>query len=203
MALKLLFNPPIMNPYKIISYLTYPALWATIGVWILNPAQDALLPVLMGSFVLHSLIPLLYVVGMVKLGKFQSIELPELSSRIKTVGVAAACALTFQTWIISDQTLRFWNQLIFVSLFTQFIFNNFNFKISIHVMSITGFCAFFTFDQPLFLSPLGVLITLSSVLLVAIARYKVKAHTPIELISGFSMGIAIVFMNQWIYQLWR
>ena len=192
-----------MNPYKIISYLTYPALWATIGVWILNPVQDTLAPVLIGSFLLHSLVPLLYVVAMVKMGKFQTIELPELSSRIKTVGVAAACAFAFQTWIISDQTLRFWNQLIFVSLFTQFIFNNFNFKISIHVMSITGFCAFFIFDQTLFLSTLGIFLSLTSVVTVAIARFKVKAHSPIELIAGFSMGIAIVFINQWIYQLWR
>lgn len=70
-------------------------------------------------------------------------------------------------------------------------------------MSITGFCAFFIFDQTLFLSPLGIFLSLTSVVTVAIARLKVKAHRPIELIIGFSMGIAIVFINQWIYQLWR
>jgi membrane-associated phospholipid phosphatase len=39
--------------------------------------------------------------------------------------------------------------------------------------------------------------------LVAYSRFKVKAHTPIELIAGFTMGIAIVFINQWAYSLWR
>lgn len=192
-----------MNPFKIISYLTYPALWATIGVAILIPPSENFYPVILGSFILHSLIPLIFVVYLVKTGQSKSIELPELSSRIKTVIVAAACGLIFQFLIISDQTLRFWNQLIFVSLLTQFIFNNLKFKISIHVMAITGFLAFFSFDQPLFLFPLGIFISLASIGLVAFSRFKVKAHTPIELIMGFTMGIAIVFINQWVYQLWR
>jgi hypothetical protein len=192
-----------MNPYKIISYLTYPALWATIGVAILNPTPDSLLSSITASLILHSLIPLIFVIYLLKSGQTKSIDLPELSSRIKTVAVAAACGLVFQFLIISDQTLKFWNQLIFVSLLTQFIFNNLKFKISIHVMSITGFLAYFTLDQPLFFSSLGLLISLTSIALVAYSRFKVKAHTPIELIAGFTMGIAIVFINQWAYSLWR
>jgi membrane-associated phospholipid phosphatase len=70
-------------------------------------------------------------------------------------------------------------------------------------MSITGFFAYFTLDQPLFFSSLGLLISLTSIALVAYSRFKVKAHTPIELIAGFTMGIAIVFINQWAYSLWR
>ncbi len=192
-----------MSIYKIISYITYPALWATIGVAILNPTSESLLPVLSASFILHSLIPLIFVIYLLKSQQTQSIDLPELSSRIKTVTVAAACGLIFQFLIISDQTLKFWNQLIFVSLLTQFIFNNLKFKISIHVMAITGFFAFFTFDQHLFFSFLGHLISLTSISLVAYSRFKVKAHSPIELIAGFTMGIAIVFINQWVYSLWR
>ncbi len=192
-----------MSIYKIISYITYPALWATIGVAILNPTSESLLPVLSASFILHSLIPLIFVIYLLKSQQTQSIDLPELSSRIKTVTVAAACGLIFQFLIISDQTLKFWNQLIFVSLLTQFIFNNLKFKISIHVMAITGFFAFFTFDQHLFLSFLGHLISLISISLVAYSRFKVKVHSPIELIAGFTMGIAIVFINQWVYSLWR
>ncbi len=192
-----------MSIYKIISYLTYPALWATVGVAILNPVPDSLVSVLTASFILHSLVPLIFVIYLLKTGQTKSIDLPELSSRIKTVIVAGVCALIFQFFIISDQQLRFWNQLVFVSLITQFIFNNLNFKISIHVMAITAFFAYFTFDEKLFLNASGVVITLATTALVAFSRFKVKAHSPIELITGFTMGIVIVFINQWAYNLWR
>ncbi len=149
--------------FKVISYASYPALWATIGVTYLSVNSGFLWQNIVLSFLLHSLIPLVFVWVMVKRGKFDSIEIPQTKHRGWVVIFSLVCALVFFTITLQENVigittetpesaalsnlqfefLIIWNQLILLSLIIQWLFNRFSFKISIHVLSVVGFFTFF------------------------------------------------------------
>lgn len=149
--------------FKVISYASYPALWATIGVTYLSVNSGFLWQNIVLSFLLHSLIPLVFVWVMVKRGKFDSIEIPQTKHRSWVVIFSLVCALVFFTITLQENVigittetpesaalsnlqfefLIIWNQLILLSLIIQWLFNRFSFKISIHVLSVVGFFTFF------------------------------------------------------------
>ena len=149
--------------FKIISYATYPALWATIGVTYLSVNSGFLWQNIVLSLLLHSLIPLVFVWVMVKRGKFDSIEIPQTKHRSWVVIFSLVCAIVFSTIILQEKVISItsetpesvaiihlqfefliiWNQLILLSLIIQWLFNRFSFKISIHVLSVVGFFTFF------------------------------------------------------------
>ena len=149
--------------YKTISYATYPALWATLGVSYLSLNSGFLWQNMLLSLLLHSIIPLVFVWLMVKRGKFESLEIPQTKHRSWVVVFSLICALVFSSIVLQENTigittetpqsvvienlefefLIMWNQLILLSLIVQWLFNRFSFKISIHVLSVIGFFTFF------------------------------------------------------------
>jgi hypothetical protein len=149
--------------YKTISYATYPALWATLGVSYLSLNSGFLWQNMLLSLLLHSIIPLGFVWLMVKRGKFESLEIPQTKHRSWVVVFSLICALVFSSIVLQENTigittetpqsvvienlefefLIMWNQLILLSLIVQWLFNRFSFKISIHVLSVIGFFTFF------------------------------------------------------------
>jgi len=149
--------------YKTISYATYPALWATLGVSYLSLNSGFLWQNMLLSLLLHSVIPLVFVWLMVKRGKFESLEIPQTKHRSWVVVFSLICALVFSSIVLQENTigittetpqsvvieniefefLIMWNQLILLSLIVQWLFNRFSFKISIHVLSVIGFFTFF------------------------------------------------------------
>ena len=149
--------------YKTISYATYPAFWATLGVSYLSLNSGFLWQNMLLSLLLHSIIPLVFVWLMVKRGKFESLEIPQTKHRSWVVVFSLICALVFSSIVLQENTigittetpqsvvienlefefLIMWNQLILLSLIVQWLFNRFSFKISIHVLSVIGFFTFF------------------------------------------------------------
>lgn len=225
--------------YKLVSYVTYPALWGTVGIGLYSYSSEHFANNLILSGLLHSLIPLLFVLLMVKLKKFDSIELPNVKNRSWVVLFSLVCAFIFQMIIskqfqeVSGATLQseslesingvkvleknqgliVFSQLILVSLLTQWLFNRKGYKISIHVLSFTGFVTHFMVSSLLFpkhaILPISVVENpvswiVSSLLLivVAISRFKLKSHRIDELLTGFLMGISIVFINLFAYHKW-
>ena len=218
--------------FKIISYATYPALWATIGVTYLSVNSGFLWQNIVLSLLLHSLIPLVFVWVMVKRGIFDSIEIPQTKHRSWVVLFSLVCAVVFSIITLQENAigittetsesvalnnlqfeyLIMWNQLILLSLITQWLFNRFSFKISIHVLSVVGFFTYFismgniiTWDKfweqngfwnQQYAMYLGIIISL----LVAISRKQLKAHKTDELMVGAAIGVSMVFINFYIYE---
>lgn len=225
--------------YKIVSYITYPALWGTVGIGLYSYSSEHFTNNLILSGLLHSLIPLLFVLMMVKIKKFDSIELPNVKHRSWVVLFSLICAFIFQMVVSKqfqevggapleseslegingvkvlekNQGLIVFSQLILVSLLTQWLFNRKDYKISIHVLSFTGFVTHFMVSSLLFPehavlpsavveNPVSWLASGLLLIVVAISRFKLKSHRIDELLTGFFMGISIVFINLFAYHKW-
>ena len=217
--------------YKAISYLTYPALWGTVGIGLYSYNTEHFTQNLILSALLHSLVPLLFVLIMVKLKKFDSIELPNVKHRSWVVLFSLGCAFVFQQVVaqqfISSESLEVANvkvlernhglmvfsQLILVSLLTQWLFNRKKYKISIHILSFTGFVTHFLVSSLVFTqdavipqdwinNPILWIGSVGLLVLVGISRFKLKSHKLDELLTGFLMGISIVFINLYAYHEW-
>jgi len=171
------------------------------------------------SFALHALLPLIFVVVMVKRKLFPSLHLPDLKHRLMAVGISLVLAFIFSGVLRimeAPSVLYAWNQLVIFSLVIQLLFNSMKFKISIHMLSASAFFAFFylyaSTSYPLiaeapaliklfYMSPNQWLIAAAINLpIVYLARYVLKAHDHAELIIGLIVGISITFMNEWIFR---
>jgi hypothetical protein len=189
------------------------------------PESTKLWIITWASFALHALLPLVFVVVMVKRKVFPSLHLPDLKHRLMAVGVSLVLAISFSgilRLLEAPSVLYAWNQLVIFSLLIQLLFNSMKFKISIHMLSASAFFAFFFLYASSFNSLMSseLLSTQSAEILklfyltpnqwliaaainlpvVYLARYVLKAHDHAELIIGFIVGISITFMNEWIFR---
>lgn len=196
------------------------------------------------SLLMYVIIPMLFVYFMVYKKRFKSIQLSNVNERKIAVPFALLSAVLMMVFthqiirtkpnliqyhkILNVHPLFEWEQLVILSLLIQTLFVFMNFKISIHMLSITAFTTFvyrevgrikssiqgdcivgenfYHWPQAL-LKPenLNLLIVGLIVLsgLVFIARKILKAHTYQELIIGSIVGISITFVNSiLLYLLW-
>lgn len=206
-------------PFKIISYLTYPALWATIGTAIIAGSEGQLpwAPVVFLSLLCHSFLPLIFVALMVKYKKFESIEIPNLQHRRQTAIAAMVSAILFSALIYATNesaNYHLWNQLILLSLWLQWLFNKWNFKISIHVLSFSAFALFLDIHQengsngitfreifPSLPEHFFLYLFIVGAALIGFARYKLKAHTLPEIFIAALMGASLAAVNEWLWSL--
>ena len=239
---------------KIITYITFPGLWAVLGVYFLSKidissvleiSEKTQAQMLTMSLLMYVIIPMLFVYFMVYKKRFESIQLSNVKERKIAVPFALLSAVLMMVFthqiietkpnliqyhkILNVHPLFEWEQLVILSLLIQTIFVFMNFKISIHMLSITAFTTFiygevgrikssiqgdclvgenfYHWPQAL-LKPENLnllivgLIALSA--LVFIARKILKAHTYQELIIGSIVGISITFVNSiLLYSLWN
>ncbi len=241
---------------KIITYLTFPGFWAVVGVFLLSKIDIANIIIIQektqdklvtASLLMHTIIPMLFVLFMVYKKRFQSIELATTKERKIAVPFAflSACVLYYSAFefIVSKENttilnnvnlvhlhpLLEWCQLICITLLIQVLFTFLNFKISIHMLSITAFTTFFIgqfntirkftvadclvgeniYHWPSFmLTAQGINFMIAALLVVSvlvfIARKILNAHTYQELIIGSIVGISITFVNSnLLYILWN
>lgn len=207
------------NPYKFLSYITYPALWATIGTGIISIAEGNVpwAPIVFFSLLCHSLLPLIFVALMVKYKKFDSLEIPNLQHRRQTAVAAMASAILFSALVYFTQessNYHLWNQLILLSLWLQWIFNKWNFKISIHVLSFSAFVLFLDIHKengsngisfrdvfPTLPEHFFLYLFIIGAALIGFARYKLKAHNPAEILIAALMGASLAAVNEWLWSL--
>ncbi len=189
------------------------------------PETTKLWVITWASFALHALLPLVFVVIMVKRRVFPSLHLPDLKNRLLAVAVSLVLTISFSgilRLLEAPSVLYAWNQLVIFSLLIQLLFNSMKFKISIHMLSASAFFAFFFLYASSFNSMLSseIISTQSAEILklfyltpnqwliaaainlpvVYLARFALKAHDHAELIIGFIVGISITFMNEWIFR---
>jgi hypothetical protein len=188
---------------------------------------------------------MLFVVFMVYKKRFESIHLSSVKERKIAIPFALLSAMlmmfyshellnTKENLITYNKLLNLhplfeWEQLIILSLLVQTIFVFLNFKISIHMLSITAFTTFafgefnriknfvqgdclvgenFYHWPNALLIPQNINLILTALVvltvLVFIARKILKAHTYQELIIGSIVGISITFVNSiLLYIIWN
>lgn len=207
------------TPFKIVSYITYPALWATIGTAIIAASEGQLpySPVVALSLLCHSMLPLVFVALMVKFKKFESLELPNLQHRKQTAVAAMISAILFSALVYAtneSKNYHLWNQLILLSLWLQWLFNKWNFKISIHVLSFSAFALFLDIHRengsngisfrellPNLPEHIFLYVFVLGAAIIGFARYKLKAHTPSEIFIAALMGASLAAVNEWLWSL--
>lgn len=239
---------------KIITYITFPGIWAVLGVYFLSRIDIANIVqiqavsksnILTGALVFYIVLPMLFVYFMVYKKRFESIQLAHIKERKIAVPFALLSAMLFIYFtreillakqnmlnygkILDLHPLLEWEQLVALSLVIQTLFVFLNFKISIHMLSMTAFLTF-TYQQfnhikssiqndclvgenvyhwpQTVLQPQTmniILIALSVVaILVFVARKLLNAHTYQELIIGSIVGISITFVNSILfYSIWN
>ncbi len=239
---------------KIITYITFPGIWAVLGVYFLSRIDISNVieiqaisksNLLTGALVFYIVLPMLFVYFMVYKKRFESIQLSHVKERKIAVPFALLSALIFvyftreimlskQNLLAYSKMLDFhplleWEQLVVMSLMIQTLFIFLNFKISIHMLSMTAFLTF-TYQQfnhikssiqndclvgenlyhwPQYLLQPNtmniILLTLCAMaILVFISRKVLNAHNYQELIIGSIVGISITFVNSILfYSIWN
>jgi hypothetical protein len=156
--------------------------------------------------------PLVFVALMVKFKKFESLEIPQLQHRKQTAMAAMLCAILFSALVfLTDESKNYhlWNQLILLNLWIQWIFNKWNFKISIHVLSFSSFALFldihhtngsngisFNHILPGLPEHFFLFVFLIGSLIIGFARFTVKAHTWSELLIAGFVGASLAALNE-------
>lgn len=239
---------------KIITYITFPGLWAVLGVYFLSKidianvieiSEKSQANLLTSSLLMYIIIPMLFVYFMVYKKRFGSIQLANVKERKLAVPFALFSAMLmmyFTQQTFNDKTnlisyhkianlhpLLEWEQLVILSLLVQSLFVFLNFKISIHMLSITSFTTFafgvfskiknaiqgdclvgeYNYHWPkMMLLPQNMNFILGGLMIAAvlifIARKILNAHTYQELVIGSIVGISITFVNSiLLYILWN
>jgi membrane-associated phospholipid phosphatase len=188
-------QPQNVNPSwaRLVSYLFSPPLvWATLAFPIAfrdTPAQGQAL-LWAGVYVLLvCLLPLGYVVWMVRRGSITDLHMEVRQQRLRPFIVSLICT-TIAWW-----TLRFMGAPPVVPLFALFSLVQIAvmagitvvWQISMHAMSITGA----TIATGILFGFLPALLTLPLVLLVAAARLRLHRHTLAQVLGGILVGALV------------
>jgi hypothetical protein len=207
--------------YKAITYITYPGFISLLGFFLVaNNLGVNSLPIILSAFILMGMVPLGFVFIMTKRKHFESIHLKHIQERKKAVLVTMICLLIFSAFTYyfgNYKVIQLFNSLILLSLIVQYLFNSFNIKISIHLLSITAFLIYFFIHSNYLVNQislsqsglklsqnqwLGIIFTI--IALVYLSRLKLKAHSPFELNLGIIIGVSITFINEYIWHvLWN
>ncbi len=165
------------------------------------------------SVVFFCLVPLLYVMGMIRAGRVESLEVRERSARLGPllVGIASYAAGALLLWrTVEGPALPL--IVAFASLFpintAAILLINTRWKISLHMTSLAGFVGVLLFtaltvwrDLPagvetaLTLATVGPLVLLVPLLMWA--RVRVGAHTVGQVVAGAAFGLIVPQIQLW------
>jgi len=174
------------------NLLSPPLLWAIMAFPIMFKEAESTEQALAWALfygVMVCLLPLLYVVWMVKRGKITDIHMRVRQQRIRPFIVSITCT-TIAWWV-----LRFFGAPALVNTFTLFSLAQIVvmaiitlvWQISMHAMSISGAVV----AALAFFGPLWALLLLPLVVLVSLARLKLQKHTPAQVVAGLIVGVIV------------
>ena len=201
-AVSYLLNPLVFPP------VTFTLLDAHFGA---GPVQ--LLWTFGVSLVFFCLVPLFYVLGMIRAGRAESLEVRDRQSRLGPllVGIASyAAGAVALSQIVEGPAFPV--IVAFAALFpvntAVILLINLRWKISLHMTSLAGFVSVLLFtaltvwrDLPavpealLTLATVGPLLALVPVLMWA--RVRVGAHTPGQVAAGAAFGLFVPLAELW------
>ncbi|MFN3596614.1 MAG: hypothetical protein ACK41D_05020 [Rubricoccaceae bacterium] len=193
--------------YRLASALSYginPLVLPPLAFVLVQAHLGAASPELARTFaigtVFFALVPLGYVVRMVWRGEAETIELRRRERRLKPLGVGMAssalgAALLGQTAQTAPLLLACLAATFPLNTFLVLVVTRY-WKISIHLVGLGGFLAFLLFAA--WAAPGASLLTGPRVLalaplvpLLAWARVRVGAHTPLQTAAGATLGLAL------------
>ncbi len=199
------------NIWNFISYLFHPALMPTLGAFVVLWCDPNLyipldsskpwLVVLAVVFICTYVLPLMLSWGLLKIGRVTSITHPTENDRRYLLAFTALCFIflyyAFHAIPASGQSLKIFMLGINISIISTLIISLVT-KVSFHSVGVGGLLGtvigLMRYTQTYLF--LWLLAAFALVILVGLARYKLKAHGAFEIYLGLIIGIttqALVF----------
>ncbi|HTA28079.1 MAG TPA: hypothetical protein VK809_09840 [Bacteroidia bacterium] len=193
------------NIWNFISYLFHPALMPTLGAFVVLWCDPNLyipldsnkpwLVVLAVVFICTYILPLMLSWALVKIGRVSSLTHPTENDRRYLLAFTALCFIllyySFHTIPASGQSLKIFILGINISIISTLIISLLT-KVSFHSVGVGGLLGtvigLMRYTQT-YLFP-WLLLAFALVILVGLARYKLKAHGAFEIYLGLIVGIA-------------
>ncbi len=192
-----------------VSYFLNPLIFPPVGFTLIaahfRAGAGEILATLGVSLVFFCLIPLLYVVGLIRAGRVESLEIRDRNSRLGPllVGIASyALGALVLSYIVDGPALPL--IVAFAALFpintAIILLINLRWKISLHMTSLAGFVSVLLFtaltvwrDLPAGLETALTIATVGPLLplipLLMWARVRVGAHTRGQVVAGALFGL--------------
>jgi membrane-associated phospholipid phosphatase len=192
--------------YKIISLVFIPLLLPTYAmIMMMNMDVFSVLPVLwrwiavLGTFIFTGVLPALPIILMRRRGDINDLFITKREERTMPY---LFTFMAFVFWaLFMWRTMQFPIFIVAMGMGAAIsiiiiVFINLKWKISAHASGMGGLCgavfgvSYRTAINPVWL--IGIVLLLSA--LVALSRLELKAHTPGQVLAGFAVGFATVFI---------
>jgi len=194
-----------MKFHKFISTILHPIVLPTLGVFLyfvfVSQSFDKRLQLIVLGlvFVLTYVVPVLLLLFLKKFGFIKDFQVSTIKERRFPVIFMILLLYFLGNTIIQIPTIRNLGILFYgtsLSLICIYILFSVKLKSSLHLVSMGNMIGFFlimTNINSLSMLPIIILLILLSGIL-ASSRLYLKAHTPVELLIGFSLGIVCQFI---------
>jgi len=147
-------------------------------------------------FLLFLAVPVVVLMLFVKLGLVSDIHVYKRNERGLSYTIAVASALIFMVITqVESWFYRHWGLSVLLTLVALMLVNWIWMKASAHMAGLGGFMVFTLFAFAHGLSPLWCALAVVLAGLVYISRKGLSAHSHIELIAGFSLGLLVTFVT--------
>jgi membrane-associated phospholipid phosphatase len=188
-------SSPIFWARLVSDILSPPVIWGALAFPIAFRNAPSLDQALLWAFtyiLLGCILPIMYIVMMVRRGRITDIHMQVRTQRFRPFVVSIVC-MTVAWW-----TLRFMGAPSVVPLFALFSLVQIVvmavitlvWQISMHAMSISGAVVALGF----LFGTTAALIAAPFIILVGMARLKLKRHTPAQVFVGTILGVLIPVM---------
>jgi membrane-associated phospholipid phosphatase len=194
-----------MKFYKFISTILHPIVLPTLGVFLyfvfVSQSFDKRLQLIVLGlvFVLTYVVPVLLLLFLKNFGFIKDFQVSTIKERRFPVIFMIFLLYFLGNTIIQIPTIRNLGILFYgtsLSLTCIYVLFSVKLKSSLHLVSMGNMIGFFlimTNINSLSMLPIIILLVLLSGIL-ASSRLYLKAHTPVELLIGFSLGIVCQFI---------
>lgn len=196
---------------KSISYIFHPLIMPLLGVifyFKVSPKyfpQEIIYAKIISLFILTIVLPILLYFLLKTLERVNSIELETTRERIIPLAINCLIILLVLERVISDNEiveLYYFFLGILISTLSCLILAFLKFKVSIHMVAVSGLFMFFIALSIHFSININGILALMSIITGAIAtsRLHLKAHTYKELILGLFVGLIpqLLLISHWL-----
>lgn len=197
--------------HKGVSYVFHPLIMPLLGVVFFFSKTPRFVPIhfikakLFSITILTLILPILLYLLLKTLRQVETIELPSAKQRILPLFLNALIGYTILEKIVPYHEipeLYFYFAGILGSTIACLILALLNFKASIHMIGVSGFFMFALALSIHYKININGTLALLSIIIGAVAtsRLHLKAHTPIELVIGFFVGLMpqLILLNYWL-----
>ncbi|MBD0833526.1 hypothetical protein [Aestuariibaculum sediminum] len=196
---------------KSISFIFHPLIMPILGVIFYFSKSPRYIPreiiqaKLIALFILTVLLPIIFYFLLKTLGKVSSIYMPDVKERVLPLAINCIVTIVILQRILTPNQiieLYYFFLGILISSMTCLMLAVFKFKASIHMIAISGVFMYFIALSIHFNININGTLALMSIITGAVAtsRLHVNAHTNIELILGFFVGLIpqLILVPYWL-----